>query len=200
MLFRTLRHALYPLSYRCFHLAGFEPATSSFTAKYQISSPPLGKADAGEQSRTEWRANLAQGASTCMDAPEARVTTSLARTPPRYAEGFRLEPQIVERSWGEGTVLFTTDKWFPGEQTTRPFGVLQTKESASSPPGSSIISSVSSFSGSGRGWKQKPLRSVGSEGFDQVELWKSVSSSGPREKARACYRTGLPTRWYPASR
>jgi hypothetical protein len=27
----------------------------------------------------------------------------------------------VERSWSEGTVLFTTDRWFPGEQTTRLF-------------------------------------------------------------------------------
>ena len=27
----------------------------------------------------------------------------------------------MERSWSEGTVLFTTDKWFPGEQAMRLF-------------------------------------------------------------------------------
>ncbi len=32
------------------------------------------------------------------------------------------------------------------------------------------------------GPETKPLRSVGSEGFDQIELWKSFSSSCPREK------------------
>lgn len=39
------------LSYRCFHLAGLEPATTSLSAKKQTSSPPFCKRDVGEQSR-----------------------------------------------------------------------------------------------------------------------------------------------------
>lgn len=119
--FRTLRHALYPLSYRRCRLAGFEPASSSLTAKHQISSPPLDKAVVGEQARTEWRPIRAQGARSCESEPETRVATPLARAPPRYADDRRREPQIEERLWSEGTVLFTTDRWFPGEQTTRLF-------------------------------------------------------------------------------
>lgn len=96
--------------------------------------------------------------------PAARVTTLLARAPPRYASDAGLPRPLSWRSglvWSEVSGLFTTDIRFPGEQATRPL-VFGTKESASSPPGRSIISFVSSFCGFvGLETKTPPERGLG---------------------------------------
>jgi hypothetical protein len=68
--------------------AGFEPATSSLQAKEPVSSPPArrrsgckdypGMSKVGEQSKTEEQAKPQD------HAIRTRVTTALARPPPRY--------------------------------------------------------------------------------------------------------------------
>lgn len=94
-----------------------------------------------------------------------------------------VSPQIVERRWSEVSGLFTTDKVDPGEQTTRPLVCnrrnprLHHLELQNSP-----LFPTQELQG---GWKQKPLRSVGSGGVRETELWKGPQAiPPPRESAR----------------
>ena len=94
-----------------------------------------------------------------------------------------VSPQIVERRWSEVSGLFTTDKVDPGEQTTRPL-VCNRRNPRLHHLELQKFSSVSN-SGAPRGWKQKPLRSVGSGGVRETELWKGPQAiPPPRESAR----------------
>ena len=187
--FRTLRHVLYPLSYSCFQLAGFEPASSSLTAKYQISSPPLGKAACRGTVETETTPG-AQGDLLSEEGPQP----ASRRPSPGRLHGTHSDAgvaAIVERLGAKYPISSPPTLVSRG---TDDAALFLPKESASSPPGiQKKISSVSRhcflFGGSRGAGNRNPSGAWAREGFDQIELWKSVSSSGPREKARASHRT-----------
>ena len=165
-----------PLSYRRCRLTGLEPATTSLTAKYQTSSPP-GQRLVGEQTRRKrhlLRKAFPRG------LPVARVATSLARTPPRYAIRCRFAATtfVAERLWCEVSVSSPPTICIQGNRRRGSFfgrrnprlHHLEVQKSPQFP--------VQRLR---RGWKQKPLRSVGSGGARKTELWKGLRPIRLRE-------------------
>lgn len=101
---------------------------------YQISSPPVRQCVVGEQSRRK-RHPETQGR-PLWGRPAASVATPIAADASTVRTGCRVQPRpLAWRSglWREVSNLFTTDRWFQGNE--RRGSVLQTKKSASSPPG-----------------------------------------------------------------
>ena len=89
---------------------GFEPATSRLTVEVtDLIHHWCGKLVCRGTGETGVAANRAQGASLSRFA-RTRVTTPLARAPPRYAIDLRREPQKWSGLWSEVSELFTTDK------------------------------------------------------------------------------------------
>ena len=109
--------------------------------------------------------------------------------PRRGASTVRIQMPVGRDSgaaWSEVSDLFTTDIWFPGEQTTRLFFCRRNPRLHHLEFKNLLCFQLWGSRGAGN---RNPSGAWAREGFDQIELWKSVSSSGPREKARASHRT-----------
>src|SRR5262245_48863777 len=111
---------------------GLEPATPSLRAKYQTSSPPKRQSWMSGNRRERSGGQPLRKVHRFRDLSATRVTTSLARTPPRYAIRSPPRTALVERLL-ERRIRDSSPptKRYPGEQTARLFG-FQSKKSASS--------------------------------------------------------------------
>jgi hypothetical protein len=112
---------------------------------------------------------------------EARDTTAFARPPPRYVTRRR----NARRPLCEVSALFTTDKQV-SRGTAGAALVLQTKNSAPSPPGISKLSFVSAWQRLRRGWKQKtpPEHRLGRGSKLEHFGTGSAHSASARKRAR----------------
>lgn len=164
-----------PLSYRRCRLTGLEPATTSLTAKYQTSSPPGQKGLSG---------NRRDGNDICYarrsrgDCPQPASRRPLRRAPPRYVIRCRLPRPLSWRSGlREVSGLFTTDNFDPGEQAKRLFFAEGIRVFTTWKFKNLLVSN----SDAAVGLETKPLRSVGSGGVRETELWKGPKPFRLRE-------------------
>jgi hypothetical protein len=147
----------------------------------------------GERSRTERRL-LTQGAfllrRSCPN-PRRNIPREDASTVRN-----RPTPPMGKLVWSEVSFLFTTAMASRG---TNGAALFSTKNAAPSPPGTSK-SPLFPLQELRWGRKQKPLRSIGSGGVRETELWNDLKPFRLRESARHCRRTGRSARTWSAPR
>jgi hypothetical protein len=170
---------------------------------YQISSPPIrqqGCRGTGETETTSRNARL-----TREGKPAARVATPIAAGASTVRTGCRFLPRPLSwrSGWREVSGLFTTDRWFQGNER-RGSGRLTDEEVRVFTTWISKSPLVSSFSCSSGAGNKNPSGAWAREGFDRLELWSGLKPFRLRESACTGNRTPCRRRWsrsdFPACR
>lgn len=127
---------------------------------------------------------LKRKANPCGESPQPASRRPLRRAPPRYGQdaGFSPRPLSWRSGWREVSGLFTTDRWFQGNER-HGSGRLTDEEVRVFTTWIQSFSSVSRFSCSGGDGNKNPSGAWAREGFDQIELWSGLKPFRLRESA-----------------